>query len=194
MSEGYWVFRDIEVKLGVDRGRQIAKSPDNLGRLLRILRPKSRDRIILTPHVFQENTHFELVTVYANPAKRTKAVERYMFLAVCEQPAEDVLPVLTLAKDLEDCISEEERMLWLKAASPVVDSARMLGRSADGLGLSTEIAHPYLNKHRRKIINRAHRNGVDYTQYALYKDNDIVRPEPDGSALQLAVIAALSSL
>ena len=194
MSEGYWVFRDIEVKLGVSRARQIAKRPDNLGKLLRILKPRSRNKITLTPYVLQNDTHFELVTVYENPKKRTKAAERYMFLALCENSAEEVMPILQLAKGLEDCVSKEEKMLWLRVAAPIVDSARMLSRSETGLGAPVEIAHPYLNKHRRKIIARAHEKGIDYTKYTLCKDNDIIKPEPDNSKIQLAVIAAMNSL
>lgn len=193
MSKGYWVFRDIEDKLGVKRERQLAKSPDNLGKLLRFLRPKARDKILITPYVLNNENHFELVSVYENPARKRKAVERYMFLSLCELPAKEALPVIVLAKDLEQCVSDEEKALWLRIASPVVDSARLLSRSDTGLGARTEIRHPYLEKHRRYILAQAEAAGIDYTQYALCKDSSIIR-ETDNAALQLLVAAVLGSI
>lgn len=194
MSKGYWVFRDIEDKLGVKRERQLAKSPDNLGKLLRFLRPKSGDKIIITPYVLNKENHFEFVSVYENPGRKKRAVERYMFLSLCEMPVKEALPVILLAKDLEQCVSEEEKTLWLRAASPVVDSARLLSRSDTGLGARTEITHPYLEKHRRRIIAQAEAAGIDYTQYALCKDSSIIHPEKSSSALQLLVATVISSI
>ncbi len=196
MTGSNWVSDGIEHKIGCIES--FKKSPAAINTLLRKLRPKSRDKVTVTPVVVQRdhpNNHFEFFTFYENKSRRgRKALERYAFYSVCEKPVEDVEDIVNLAKTYDDCETEEERLLWLRVASPVVDSARLLSSH----GISNKISNSYLQKHRRKIIARAQERGIAFDKYSLYCDNAQARQRNStrisNSALQLAVIAAIISL
>ncbi|MBD3303744.1 hypothetical protein GF343_01240 [Candidatus Woesearchaeota archaeon] len=189
MNSSDWISDGIEKRVGWNLG-SFKKSPANIQTLLEKLRIKSRDKILVRPFVVQRDcpdNHFELSTVYENPKSRKRVIERYAFYSVCEHPVEEVEDVVSLAKTYDDCDSDEERLLWLRVASPVVDSARILS----SWGVSNKINNDYLQKHRRNIISRAQEKSVTFHKYSLYCDNVQVRPKTDFSALQLAVIEAM---
>jgi len=169
MSDKYWVFEEVEKKFFLPEFLIFKKDPDNLGKLLRCLKIRNRSKTTLTQHILQRGNQFEFVTLYQN--RRHKAVERYAFMSVCEKPVEEVLPILTLAKDLDDCVDEEERKLWLRVAAPVADSAKILSRD---LGSPREIAHPYLQKHQQRIINQAEHKHITMNVYSRYCDKEQV--------------------
>ncbi|MBW3004865.1 hypothetical protein KY310_03460 [Candidatus Woesearchaeota archaeon] len=195
MAGSNWVNEGIEDKVGCIES--FKKDPANIKTLLRKLRIKSRDQITLTPVVVQRNNpdnHFELFNLYENKSRGRKALERYAFYSVCDHPVEEVEEIVNLAQTYDDCSSEEEQLLWLRVASPVVDSARLLS----SFRVSNRISNEYLNRHRRMIIARAQERGVTFHKYSLYCDNVQARPKNSAGtshpAIQLAVIAALGTL
>lgn len=189
MKSSDWVSDGIERRVGWHI-ESFKKSPANAQTLLEKLRIKSRDKILVKPVVVQRDSpdnHFEFSTVYENPKRRKRVVERYAFYSVCEHPVEDVEDIVNLVKTYDDCNSDEERLLWLRVASPVVDSAGMLS----SWGVSNEISSAYLQRHRRKIISRAQEKGITFHEYSLYCDNIQAKPKRNFAALQLAVIEAI---
>jgi hypothetical protein len=189
MKSSDWISDGIEKRVGWNL-ESFKKSPANIKTLLEKLGIRSRDKILVRPVVVQRDSpdnHFEFSTVYENPKRRKRVVERYAFYSVCEQPVEEVESVVNLAKTYDDCVSDEERLLWLRVASPVVDSAGILS----SWGVSNKINNAYLQKHRRKIIARAQEKGITFHKYSLYCDNVQAKPKRNFSALQLAVIEAM---
>jgi hypothetical protein len=169
MSDKYWVFEEVEKKFFLPEFLILKKDPENIGQLLRCLRIRNRSKTTLTPHILQRGNQFEFVTLYQN--RRHKAVERYAFMSICEKPVEEVMPILTLAKDLDDCVNEEEVKLWLRVAAPVADSAKILSRD---MRHPREIAHPYLQKHQQRIIRKARDRHMTAHVYSRYCDQEQV--------------------
>ncbi|MBW3002854.1 hypothetical protein KY338_06870 [Candidatus Woesearchaeota archaeon] len=189
MTNSDWVSDGIEQLIGW-HVESFKKSSSNIKTLLEKLGIRSRDKILVRPVVVQRDSpdnHFEFSTVYENPGRRKRVVERYAFYSVCEHPVEEVEDVVNLAKTYDDCVSDEERLLWLRVASPVVNSAGVLSSR----GISNKINNAYLQKHRRKIISRAQEKGITFHKYSLYCDNIQAVPKKKCSAIQLAVIHAM---
>ena len=167
MREGYWLYEGLENTLGIDRKRHILKSPDSIPDLVRLLHHKRGNRVKLTPTFLQRGNHFEFVTVYEN--KGRKVAERYAFASICDQPVEEIMPVISLAKGLEDCVDEDEKRLWLRIASPVADSSILLRKQFQ---IVNTIEHPYLEENKQIIVAEAHDRKIMYHVHSCYLDKD----------------------
>ena len=169
MSEGYWIYNNLRNSFKIDADRQVVKSPDSIPELVRLLKHKRGDRVTLTPEFLQRDNHIEFITIYENEG--CSVAERYAFLSVCDTSVEELMPVITLAKDLEDCVTEDEKQLWLRIAAPVVDSSMML---REEFQIVNKINHPYIEKNKEDIMTSASLKKILYHVHSSYMDKEQV--------------------
>lgn len=169
MSEGYWIYNNLRNSFNVEADRQILKSPDSITELVRLLKHKRGDRVTLTPEFLQRDNNIEFVTIYEN--KGISVAERYASLSVCDSSIEELMPVITLAKDLEDCVTEDEKQLWLRIAAPVADSSMIF---REEFQIINRIDHPYLEKNKESIRIDAGLRKILYHVHSSYMDKEQV--------------------
>lgn len=164
----YWVYEAVEDVLGISAPAKLfKKDPENLGKLLRGLSAKRKDKICVFPEFIQKNNRFEFLTVYKNTANKKMVAERYASIKFADLKIAKS-PAITLLHDLKECEDEQTRRLWLRIASPLVDSAVLL---------KTELKQPswinqeYLEKNRKKIIQAAEEMNITYQVYSKYEDD-----------------------
>ena len=168
MAERYWIYEEVEKKFHIPAPLKLfKKNPDNLGELLRSLRLKKRDKVIITPEFVSQGNKLELITVYHNIPRRIKVAERYASMQYTS-PNNTFNPVIFLSNELKDCSTEQEKELWLRIAAPAVDSANILRTE---FRQPVQLNNPNLAKNRRKIIKEAHKRNITYQVYSKYQDD-----------------------
>jgi len=168
MAQKYWVYGAVEEIFNIPAPAKLfKKDPDNLGKLLRSLCAKRKDKIRVFPEYIQKDNYFEFLSIYKNTANKKMVAERYASIKFSDLEIAKS-PVILLLQDLEDCEDEKTRRLWLRIASPLVDSAVFLRTE---LKQPSWINHEYLEQNRKKIIKAAEEMNITYQVYSKYEDD-----------------------
>ncbi|MBW2969330.1 hypothetical protein KY314_04435, partial [Candidatus Woesearchaeota archaeon] len=102
-----------------------------------------------------------------NIKRGIKVAERYASMQYTS-PDHIISPVMFLMTGLYDCSTEKEQELWLRIASPVVDSTNILGTE---FKQPVQLNNPHLAPNRKKIIQAAQERNITYQVYSKYQDD-----------------------
>jgi len=168
MAERYWIYEEVEKKFKIPAPQKLfKKNPDNLGELISCLKLQPTDTVLITPESVNQGNRTELITIYQNMQSKIRVAERYASVQYTS-PNHIVSPAMFLGTALADCLNEQEKEIWLRAASPVVNSANILGTE---FSQPIQLSNPQLVQDREKIIELAHELNITYHIYSKYRDD-----------------------